>query len=75
MTSLIIKLILWFPFFIVALLFGAIGGLFFYLIPHLAMLSYKLSNFLMKLIINDMSRSIEGTPLKKHWEQFKQQEQ
>ena len=74
MTSLIIKLILWFPFFIVALLFGALGGLFFYLIPPLAFIPYKVSNFLMKLIINDMTRSIEGTPLKKYWEQFKQQQ-
>jgi hypothetical protein len=83
MYSLIIKIILWFPFFILAFIFGAIGRFFYYVIPHLSYVFYKISNFLWALIINDVRHSLkhiikdssEGTHSKKYWDYLKKEEE
>jgi hypothetical protein len=69
MTFFIIKLILWFPFFIIAIALGGIGGIISRL-PNLftpiAFIFLKSSNFILKLIMNDMVHSAKQTPLEKY---------
>jgi len=69
MTFFIIKMILWFPIFIVALALGGIGG-FISRLPNffmpIALIFLKSCNFILKLIINDMMHSAKETPLEKY---------
>ena len=69
MTFFIIKLILWFPIFLIAWILGVIGS-FFTRLPNLftpiAFIFLKSSNFILKLIMNDMVHSAKQTPLEKY---------
>ncbi len=69
MTFFIIKLILWFPIFLIAWILGTIGNILTRL-PDLfvpiAFIFLKSCNFIMKLIINDMLHSAKATPLEKY---------
>jgi len=69
MTFFIIKLILWFPIFIIAIVLGGIGGIISRL-PNffmpIALIFLKSCNFILKLIINDMMHSAKETPLEKY---------
>jgi hypothetical protein len=69
MTFFIIKMILWFPIFLIALALGSIGGIISrlpYLFMPIAFIFLKSSNFILKLIINDMVHSAKTTPLEKY---------
>jgi hypothetical protein len=69
MTFFIIKMILWFPIFIIAITLGGIGVIISRL-PSLfvpiAFFFLKSCNFILKLIMNDMVHSAKQTPLEKH---------
>jgi hypothetical protein len=69
MTFFIIKMILWFPIFIIAIALGGIGGIISRL-PHffmpIALIFLKSCNFILKLIIKDMVHSAKETPLEKY---------
>jgi hypothetical protein len=60
---------LWSPFFITALIIGSIGSLFNRIHKIFSPLAYvllTLSNFILKLIINDVIHSSKGTPIEKY---------
>lgn len=69
MTIFLIKMILWSPFFIFALIVASIGSLFNRIHQILSPLAYvflKISNFILNLVINDMIHSAKGTPIEKY---------
>jgi hypothetical protein len=69
MTFFIIKMILWFPIFIIAIALGGIGG-FISRLPNffmpIALIFLKSCSLILKLIINDMVHSAKSTPLEKY---------
>jgi len=69
MTFFIIKLILWFPIFIIAIALGGIGGIISRLpkfFMPIELIFLKSCSFILKLIINDMVHSAKQTPLEKY---------
>lgn len=69
MTFFIIKLILWFPIILIALIFGSIGSLFTrlpYLFAPIAFIFLKSCNFILKLALKDLVHSAKQTPLEKY---------
>lgn len=67
MTSFIIKIILWFPFFIFAMILALIGNIFYYLIPPFAILPFRASNFLIVLMLKDLQNTAKDTPVEKYF--------
>jgi len=69
MTRFFIKIILWMPFFIIALILGAIGNLL-NRIPYIffpfVWLLFKLSNFILNLVIKDLVHSAKGTLMEQY---------
>jgi len=69
MTRFFIKIILWMPFFIIALILGAIGNLLNripYIFFPLVWLLFKLSNFILNLVIKDLVHSAKGTLMEQY---------
>jgi CBS domain containing-hemolysin-like protein len=69
MTIFFIKIILWMPFFIIALILGAIGNLLNripYIFFPLVWLLFKLSNFILNLVIKDLVHSAKGTLMEEY---------
>jgi hypothetical protein len=69
MTIFFIKIILWMPFFIIALILGAIGNLLNripYIFFPLVWLLFKLSNFILNLVIKDLVHSAKGTLMEQY---------
>ena len=73
MTFFFIKIILWFPIFLIALLVGVIGNLlsrFGNILLPISNLFLKFNIFLLNLMINDLLNSAKNTPLYNHLEQM-----
>jgi hypothetical protein len=73
MTFFFIKIILWFPIFLIALVVGVIGNLlsrFGNILLPISNLFLKFNIFLLNLMINDLLHSAKNTPLYNHLEQM-----
>jgi hypothetical protein len=69
MTIFFIKIILWMPFFIIALILGAIGNLLNripYIFFPIVFVFLKIANFILNLVIKDLVHSAKGTPLEQY---------
>jgi hypothetical protein len=66
MTRFFIKMILWMPFFIIALILGGIGNLLnripYIFFPFVFVL-FHISTFILNSVLNDLIHSAKGTPL------------
>jgi len=69
MTRFFIKMILWIPFFIIALILGGIGNLLNripYIFAPFVFVLFTIANFILNLVIKDLVHSSKGTLMEQY---------